>query len=117
MNVSVRFNEDDVDNVGNKFPAVYIRLESGVIKKFFAMDEYPRFFGILNEAEIWDNESKAVKKMQLTKEWIQPYAAFCEDNMLLWPTTFPGNFENEKPVEIQYSDMLKWRRVNLKEIN
>jgi hypothetical protein len=117
MNVSVRFNEDDVDNVGNKFPAVYIRLETGIIKKFLAMDEYPRVYGILNEVEIWDSENKAIKKMQLTKDYMQPYAYFGEEKMLLWPTTFPGNFESEKPIEIPYTDMLKWRRINLKDVN
>lgn len=117
MNVAFKYEENDIDEVGNKFPAVYVRLESGKENKFIAVDEYPRMHGLINKAEIWDADFKQVKKMQLTKEYMQPYVGFCEDKMLLWPPTFPGFLQTEKPIEIPYSLMIQWHTVSLKDIN
>jgi hypothetical protein len=117
MNVSFKFNENDVDDVGNKFSAVYVRLENGKESKFIAVDEYPRMHGLVNGVEIWDADFKQVKKWQLPIEFMQPYAAFCEEKMLLWPPTFPGFLQTEKPIEIPYSMMNEWHTVSLKDIN
>ncbi len=117
MNMAFKFNEHDQDDAGNNFPAVYVRLENGQEHKFIAVDEYPRIWGLHNLAEIWDSEFKDVKKMQLTKEFMQPYAAFCEDKMRLWSPTFPGFTNTEKPMEIPYSLMTEWYKVSLNDIN
>lgn len=114
MELQIKFNKNDKDSVGNEFPALYIRYDGNEMK-FITQDDLPRMYGLKNGAEIMDSDQKALMKFQVTPDFFQPYAAFCDDRIMLWHPNVPAFIRMYKgDLEIPYSKLSQdWQTIHL----
>lgn len=115
MELDIILNTDEPNEFGENSGGVVNIINNGKITKFPAKDEYPRFFGINNECEIWNSETEIMlKKMfQFSPEYFQTYISLCENEIQIWLNTIPSLLISECDLIIPY-DKIKNNKITMK---
>lgn len=92
MELDIILNTEETNEFGENSGGVVNIINNGKLIKFPAKDEYPRFFGINDECEVWNGEIEHMIKrnFQVTNKYFQTYICLCETEIQVWLNTVPS---------------------------